>query len=327
MKINIVCPNSAKERLESCMPTALESAGSIEFSINGEEMAYDGVVVLQSTSGYNCSSLSCPRGNALLVVREPQDILRMPARYVRQFDHVLTPNRKVSGVHTIYSQFGQLWTVNRSYKELDAMAVPEKTKLISTVVSTKRVTKGHRFRFDLTQAIAQELGDAFDWYGRGVRKIEDKWDAIAPYKYHLVFENGQWPHYWSEKLTDAFVGFSMPIYVGCPNIIDYFQSDAIVILDARNLEKAISQLKSIISDDPYDRSFHHLLAARNKVIREYSLFHKLEKIIQSHFCEKITAYRKIELGEFENVAYRYSPEKMLRRLRYRLVKGVWSWNA
>ena len=44
--------------------------------------------------------------------------------------------------------------------------------------------------------------------------IPDKWDAIAPYKYHIVFDNllSNRTH-WSEKLADSFLGFSLLLFI------------------------------------------------------------------------------------------------------------------
>jgi hypothetical protein len=293
------------------MPMGSETIGNVVFSINGSAKRYDGIVVLQSTRRYEYEELCCKEGNALLVVMEPQDILRMPSGYTNQFDHVLTPNCKVRGKHIIHSQFGQLWTFNQDYESMILKRPPDKTLNFSTVTSIKTDTNGQRRRIELLRRIQEEIG--IDWYGRGVSEIEDKWDAIAPYKYHLVFENGRWPHYWTEKLTDAFLGFSLPIYVGCPNIKEYFSQEALILLDDTSPQKAVNQLIKLVEDDAYSIAFQSIVSARNKVIYEYSLFNVLIKLIQQYFSMSTTSYKRIDLRLFENISYKYSIRKMLKR--------------
>lgn len=319
MHINILCPDSALGKLENCLPAGSRQIGNIEISVNGNKNRYDGIAVLQSTIGYGRKELSCKEGNALLIVREPQDILRMPQRYINQFDHVLTPNGKVQGLNTIYSQFGQLWTINNSYSSLAAMTVPEKTKVLSTVTSLKTDTRGHQYRLTLCRRIQKEFNDCFDWYGRGIHEIDDKWVAIAPYRYHLVFENSRWDHYWTEKLTDAYLGFSKPIYIGCPNIMDYFPENSLSVLSHKSVDLAISQLRRVLEADAYAKSLAPIIIARNKTIHEYSFFHVLIGIVNQYF-ENTDRYKAINLCWFENTAYRHHLKMFIKRTVKQLIR-------
>lgn len=312
-KINLICPKDAVHRVRNCLPTGKERIGDIQFSINGEERQYDGLIVLQSTSMYRYENQLCREGNSLMIVREPQDILRMPARYIDQFSHLLTPNPKVRGKHTIHGQFGQLWTLDYSYQELASMSAPEKTRFFSTVTSAKALTKGHVQRVELLEKIQLALPEQLDWFGRGVREINNKWDAIETYRYHLVFENGRWPDYWTEKLTDAFLGFSMPIYLGCQNIKAYFPEESMVDLNSVDSNVVIPQLKRLLEVDKYKDSSKQINLARDKVITEYSLVNVLIRLIERHFNLAATQYTEVDFGKFSNIAYRSSIKKIARK--------------
>jgi hypothetical protein len=314
MKVNIICPEDAVRRLVNCLPGGDAKIGNIIFSFNNRDEYYDGIVVLQSTSSYDYDALYFREGNSLLIVREPQDILRMPSRYINQFDHVLTPNRKVKGKHTINAQFGQLWTFNKNFDMLVAEPPPRKILNLSTVTSLKANTQGHKKRLELLKLIKKELGNDFDWYGRGVRPVEDKWDAIAPYCYHLVFENGQWPDYWTEKLAEAYLGFSMPIYVGCTNIQDYFSKESLAILDDLTLAHVIRKLADLLEGDVYTKAFASIVDARNMLLQEYSFFKILVKLINENFSNGNVAHKMVRLSEFSNTAYLYNPKKLLKHI-------------
>lgn len=98
--------------------------------------------------------------------------------------------------------------VTLNYDDLKGLKTPTKTKLLSVIISDKSFTEGHLKRHDFLQAIKKHFGDQLDIFGRGFNYVNDKWDAIADYKYHVAIENSQYPHYWTEKLADAFLGWS-----------------------------------------------------------------------------------------------------------------------
>lgn len=80
---------------------------------------------------------------------------------------------------------------------------------------------------------------AFDLYGpgwnghaawRGVLPPGRKREALAGYRYAVVFENGQFPGYITEKLFDCFIAGTVPLYLGAPNIRDYVPDSCYVDL-------------------------------------------------------------------------------------------------
>ena len=76
----------------------------------------------------------------------------------------------------------------------------------------------------------QAFPGQIDLFGRGFKEIGDKADVIGPYRYHLVLENSACPHFWTEKLADAYLGYCLPIFSGCANVVDYFPPDSLVRL-------------------------------------------------------------------------------------------------
>ena len=77
------------------------------------------------------------------------------------------------------------------------------------ILSDKDFSEGHKKRIEfVNKIISLPISEYIDVYGHGFKPIPDKWDAIAPYKYHLVLENSVQKDYWSEKLADSFLGFS-----------------------------------------------------------------------------------------------------------------------
>jgi len=82
-------------------------------------------------------------------------------------------------------------------------------------------------------------------FGRGFQPIDDKMEAILPYRFHLVLENSVLPNYWTEKLADAYLGWAYPVYLGCPNVNEYMPGPALAFingLDADSVAQRIVEL-------------------------------------------------------------------------------------
>ena len=97
------------------------------------------------------------------------------------------------------------------------------------------------------------------YIGHGFNDIPDKWEAIAPYKYHIVLENTVQPDCWSEKLADSFLGFSLPIYHGCPNIHDYFNKDSLFLIDIDDINATVELLQYLIDHDEIFEKRKHMI--------------------------------------------------------------------
>jgi hypothetical protein len=127
---------------------------------------------------------------------------------------------------------GLSWKESRftiGYDALKQLTPPEKQNRVSVVCSTTAQTAGQRQRLKFLAALKQRLGDDLMVFGKGFQQIDDKLEATLPYRYHLVLENSQSPHYWTEKLTDAYLGWAFPLYVGCPNVGDYFAKESFLL--------------------------------------------------------------------------------------------------
>jgi len=84
------------------------------------------------------------------------------------------------------------------------------------------------------------FGERIDIFGRGINEIEDKWDALDRYKYHIALENSVVEDYWTEKLSDAYLAGCYPIYYGCPNIEKYFDISSLARINITQSDPVIS---------------------------------------------------------------------------------------
>jgi hypothetical protein len=149
------------------------------------------------------------------------------------------------------------------------------------VVSAKRFTAGHRKRLDFLARLRNRFGPRLDVFGRGIRDIEDKWEALREYKYHIVLENTSCRDYWTEKLADAFLAYCYPVYFGCTNIADYFDPNAMSVIDIEQPDAALALIDRVFASSVYERHAADIAAARRKVMDTYNVFAVIANLIES----------------------------------------------
>lgn len=239
------------------------------------------------------------RGITVFITLEPPESESFPAAFLDQFDLVIAAHTDLVHRNVRNEYQGLPWHVGVDrgapadqyargttrptidYDGFAAMRPPAKTGLISAIVSDKRRYSGHRARLDFIRHLQQELGEQLHVFGRGIRPVGDKFDAIAPYRYHLALENSAVPHYWTEKLSDSFLGFAYPLYWGCPNIGDYFSEASLTQIDITDPERGVAQVKAVLAADPAAEQQAELLAARELVLDRYNTFDVMRRACAS----------------------------------------------
>ena len=234
-----------------------------------------------------------PKERRILFVTEPPGIKPQAAEFTNQFGIAVSPFalKGFSG-RWIESQSALPWFYGAplidgqfvprlSLADLKAMPMPAtKQPRLSVVCSTKSKLPRHRERLALIAAIQAALPSVLDVYGSGFQMIPDKADAIDPYRYHLVLENNDIPHFWTEKLADPYLGYALPVFSGCANVTDYFAADAMIRLgDIGNHAAAIEVIRDLIARDPFEQHLDAIRTARAKLIEDYNLFSMIAAIV------------------------------------------------
>lgn len=278
-------------KLERQTPRNSGVWGNCRFIVNQDIEECDFWVVIDGVT--KKESTRCPSGNTLLITGEPPDVKGYGRRFLAQFDSVITCNRSLVHPRICYSHQGLPWMIGAqwnaenltwnnfmSFEQL-SRPVANKTKLLSVIASTKNATNGHVARSEFIEMLISEFGTFVDVYGHGRNPIIDKWDAIAPYKYHVAIENSVVPDYWTEKLSDALIGEALPIYHGCPNIRTYFSSGAIQTIDIRDPQTAITRIKDIIRNDLWHYYQSDIISEKYNIMNLYNIFSILNERICS----------------------------------------------
>jgi hypothetical protein len=171
-----------------------------------------------------------------------------------------------------------------------------KYKFLSTICSSKYQDEGHKLRID-TLKYFESKGLPIDIYGVdngqqfnsyiGPLDKKEKSKGILPYKYYFMMDNNFERNYITEKLWEPILCETLVFYYGCPNITDYIDKDAFVLLDINDFEKSYQIIKTAIEEDWWSQRIDIIsarqIAAILSQITNSSFISRLFFIIQPIF--------------------------------------------
>ena len=181
------------------------------------------------------------------------------------------------------------WFIDKPYAILDGLkyaeAIIEKKSDCSAIFSNK-----HHFRNMFFSALSKAHID-IDYFGRGIETIVDtksyrgpliknglcKFEGLLPYQKSIAIENSQQMNYFTEKLVDCFMTWTLPIYYGCPNILEIFPCESIRIIDN------INDIKSVIEKitPPVTKiEIEAMEYSRQLAMKKYNFWAALERAIE-----------------------------------------------
>jgi len=241
--------------------------GGHTFTLDAVEQC-DYTIILNRVA--DATTVTCPPENIWLIVQEP------PAHFYRwlrkgfgQPARIYTPDDDLKGAKYLHLHGALPWAVNKTYNELKAQGPTEKTGNLSWITSNSSTLPGHQLRMRFLESLKREV--AFDLWGRGFNPIADKWDGLAPYRYALAIENHQCHHYWTEKISDCFLSWTMPIYHGALDIGQYFPEESFVRIDL-NDPFAPQKIREISESDLWIKNRDAIEHARNLVLNRHQFF-------------------------------------------------------
>jgi hypothetical protein len=220
-------------------------------------------------------------GNTLFIAGEPLSKKMYQQAFYRQFGYVVDSHAESRHPHLFVSALGLNWHVGLDkrtnsylygYDYLTALPSPEKQNRISVVCSNADKTEGQRQRLLLLDGLKQRLGDRLVHFGRGFEPVEDKMDAILPYRFHLVLENSVLDNYWTEKLADAYLGWSYPVYLGCPNLAEYLPGKASLSINNLDVDAAADRIEKLLAVTLAPEQINALEEARSRILNVYNPF-------------------------------------------------------
>jgi hypothetical protein len=259
--------------------------GPFRFHVDAPIERCDAWVVFESLSVPE--ETVCAPENVLFIAGEPDSIGFYQPAFLRQFFYVISGRNNLQHERQIQVQQGHPWFVEKSFDELLKMPPITKTRDISVISSDKAFTDGHRARLEFINKLKSRFGDRVDFWGRGIRDFENKWDVLAPYRYAVVLENCADRDFLTEKLPDALLAYCYPIYYGCDNVKRYLPDDACLRISIDDPDAALASIEHILAmPDDYANRLESISRARLYYLHHLQFFANMSNILQVTLAER-----------------------------------------
>ena len=279
--------------IERQIPADWEEQG-IQVFINQDVHECDAWVVYQAL--HRPESTNVPPERTFFFGYEPPGLHCYQQKFIDQFATVVSC-QQIEHPNLIKRHQAQPWLagVTRNstenihagfgyhldHEELNRMARPHKPNILSAVCSNKQMIAGHAKRLEFVKLLQRQVDTQCDLFGYGFQPLGDKWEALAPYQYHLVLENSCVADYWTEKLADAFLAWCVPIVWGCPNLADYFPLESFIMLDPDDLEGSLQIVKDSTAIPPSATQQAAVAEARRLILENYNLFSEIRTLVNN----------------------------------------------
>lgn len=206
---------------------------------------------------------------------EPEEYIPGAYEWIKEnydeFDYIFTWNKELLSISKkfIFLNPGGSWITRE-----EAEIFP-KNKLCSMIASDKEFMSGHKIR----RQVFEQFKNRFDRYGRDTVPLLNIIDAYKDYMFTVVVENVKQDYMFSEKLTTPILCGTIPIYYGCPSLVNFL--DIRGIIPFNEIEELPSILDSITEDKymvmlPYVKENFKL--AKKYQLLEDSLYYKLVEL-------------------------------------------------
>jgi hypothetical protein len=146
------------------------------------------------------------------------------------------------------------WIQKEDYTSIDTSI---KKFLVSNLTGFKVMCKAHMFRHIIYNNQLLFNQEQFVFFRSGVQPIlpaiqnnpilradcSSKMDLFREFQFSLVIENTRERHCYTEKLIDCLITKTIPIYYGCENIQEYFDTTGWILIQNESVEEILEKSK------------------------------------------------------------------------------------
>lgn len=180
------------------------------------------------------------------------------------------------------------WQMELTLNEIIHLRYDRKLDKLSSICSNKYFEEGHIDRVNMLKYIEEKGGIDIDIYNYDNEQMwknyrgkcgpfGDKSKGILPYKYYFMGENNYLRNFITEKVWEPILCETLVFYFGCPNIDDYIDKNAIVILDPKNLQESYETILRAIEEDWWSQRIDCIREMKKKILNELAFFPTIEK--------------------------------------------------
>lgn len=205
---------------------------------------------VDSFQGYNPNEDSFK----ILHIKEAEVICKMRDEVIKsqdKFNAIISYDEEIlrNCKNSHFLLFGTTWVHNYSFSE--------KKFQISNITGHKEMTDGHILRKKIHYK-QTKIVNPTDFYISKFLGVEnfnnnkilgDLKNPLFDSQFHICIENSRQKNYFTEKIVDCFVTKTVPIYWGCPNINDFFDTSGIIIVN--NFNEIVDACNSLTNESYY----------------------------------------------------------------------------
>ena len=140
----------------------------------------------------------------------------------------------------------------RRWAERQSVVTRELTgrKFCSFVVSNAQFGDPMRKKFFERLSKYKRVDSGGRWMNNVGGPVDDKIGFCSGYKFNIAFENSSSPGYVTEKIMEAYVARTVPIYYGDPTVETDFRLESMVRLRGESdIERAVDEVVALDRDD------------------------------------------------------------------------------
>lgn len=183
---------------------------------------------------------------------------------------------------------------NSDYSQLKSVV---KKNRISSVISGKNQDEGQKIRINFALFAQNYMEwDNFGYNSQSIPwknylgSIEQKENALLSYKYSFNCENNFINGFVTEKLIDCILCETLCFYYGCPNVGDFIDEKAFVLLNLGRENdsceerhhlwiKAVEQINDAIKNNLWEERLPYIKLEKKKILSDKSMFPTIFNII------------------------------------------------
>lgn len=184
----------------------------------------------------------------ILIIQEPNQLFGLHSWAIQNtqyFSCILTWGETIldNCDNAILFPFGTTFLHGKDkYKELANL---NKQLEISFLCGPKNIIEGHHLRHKIWD-IQNEIKIPIKFIYQG-----DKTPCFEHSMFHIAVENSQNKNYFTEKIIDAFLSKTIPLYWGCPNLEECFDMSGVITFKDEN--ELINIINSLTEEDYISR--------------------------------------------------------------------------
>ena len=187
----------------------------------------------------------------ILILNEPNELFNLHTFAIQNqhaFSCILTWSQEVldSCSNAILFPFGMsfLWEQPEFFTSIKS---EDKKLKVFFVCGNKQMVEGHKFRHKVyEQKDKLELESTWIYTCPSEEKLTHFKDSM----FHVAVENVQKENFFTEKIIDAFLTRTVPIYRGCLNLESYFNMDGVITFQT---EDELVQIVNSLTEEDYTK--------------------------------------------------------------------------